>query len=48
MNAADPFDWTITLATRGYHVRHKGLVVRHFYDLETCVRFIKSARAEPA
>ena len=35
------FDWTITMATRGYHVRHNGLVVRHFYDLETCHRFIR-------
>lgn len=35
------FDWTITMAVRGYHVRHKGEVVRHFYDLETCHRFIR-------
>jgi hypothetical protein len=39
------FEWTITMATRGYHVRHNDQVVRHFYDLETCHRFIKNAKA---
>lgn len=42
----DPFDWTITPATRGYHVRHKDQVVRHFRDIETCARFIRNSRAE--
>jgi hypothetical protein len=42
------FDWTITMATRGYHVRFKDQVVRHFYDLETCHRFIKLQRAAEA
>ena len=46
MTTAAPFDWTITPATHGYHVRHMGQVVRHFYDIATCVRFIRIARAE--
>jgi hypothetical protein len=47
-NAAtyDPFEWTITPATHGYHVRHKGQIVRHFYEIEHCARFIRIARAD--
>ncbi len=45
---ADPFEWTITpapLGCRGYHVRHKGQIVRHFYEIEHCARFVRLAKA---